>query len=222
MKIEQLSVDKVHIRLSEEDLRDMDMTPEKFLADSGSMHGFIMSILHEIYETTDFNPFSGSLTMEAIPDGNGMSIVLTKGIRPRAEAASSPHEAIRRIAQILGLDSAALRKPPRIRSVRAVRNDTVQGNRVFGFDEFDDLCMALERMDGNTLLLSSLYRLDGRYLLTVPLMTRTLDDIALLMEFSSSVRSGLNHLHVKEHGEAVAEKEKLRDMAEGIKKLHKI
>ena len=222
MKIEQLSVDKVHVRLTEEDLRSMDMTPEKFLSDSGSMHGFIMSILHEIYETTDFNPFSGSLTMEAMPDGDGMSIMLTKGIRRHEEAAPSPQEAIRRIAQILGIDRDKVRKPPRIRSVKAIRNDTVQGHRVFTFAEFEDLSMALERAEEKTLASCSLYKLDGRYSLIVPVMTRTLDDIALLMEFSESTRSGLNYLHVIEHGELVAEKDDLRSMAEGIKKLHKI
>ena len=221
MKIEQVSADKVRVRLSHEELAEMNVNPEMFMSDSKALNAFILNILHEIYETTDFDPFYGSITMEAMPDSDGMCIMLSKGIVPKSAKKTGYSVDLERIAELLGIDTRTQKKPQKrkIKSVSAVKEGSARGIHTFIFNEFDDMCSAAGRMSTVTAQLSELYKIDGKYAMLVPILTKTLDDFAMIMEFASEVKRGLAYEHVREHGELIAKNESLVNMAEGIRGL---
>ena len=67
--------------------------------------------------------------------------------------------------------------------------------------------------------MSELYRLDGSYMLLVPVVTSALDDIAILMEFASDIKRGMVYEYVHEHGECIAKGAELTAMSKKVEEL---
>lgn len=243
MKIERVGSDKVRVRISHEELTEMNVNPDMFFSDSNALNTLIIKILREIHETTDFGPFFGSVQMEATPDGDGMSIILSRvpdfsgaeGIKKddiarlldRLGVGRNDDEAEKSIAltgRIRRLPTEAkrvvrLKKHRKIKGVRAVKDSSRETLQTFEFESFEDMCLALCRMSGNVTEMSELYRLDGSYMLLVPVVTSALDDIAMLMEFASDIKRGMVYEYVHEHGECVAKGAELTAMSKKVAEL---
>ena len=80
MKIEQISENKVRVSITNAEMTEMNIRPEMFAAGGKELNTFLFNIMDEISKQTDFDPYFGSLTMEAIHDTDGMSIMISKGI----------------------------------------------------------------------------------------------------------------------------------------------
>lgn len=222
MKIEQLSMNEVKVVLSHEEMESMNVDPNKFFSDSSLLRSFILNILQEIHRQTDFNPFHGNIKMEAMPeDDNGMSILLSKhGDVPYH--VDTEKECIG-VARAIVCAPSRVKPKRKIRSVKAVKADNKRkGVMSFVFNEFDDLCGAVSRINDETAIELELYKLNNVYVLLVPIMTKSLDNIAMIMEFASDVKRDLTYEHIREHGTCIAKGNKMRSMAEGIKNLNKI
>lgn len=239
MKIERVSSDKFRVKISHDELREMNVNPEMFFSDSNALNNLIIKILREIHEQTDFEPFIGSMTMEASPDVDGMSIILSKG-PSITELGEGSEKELRDIARMLkklgglkgkeqlgteGVISGGIirvpgdlkktesrRKNRKIRSVKAVKSRSKDLLQTFVFGSFDDMCFALCRLSTRVAEISELYRLDGKYMLLVPVITSVLDDLAILMEFASEIKRGMAYEYVREHGECIAKNAALSDM----------
>lgn len=245
MKIERVSSDKFRVKISRDELREMNVNPDMFFSDSNALNALIMRILSEIHEKTDFEPFMGSLTMEASPDSDGMSIILSKG--PGIAELGSENE-LRDIARMLkkfgngikgenhlgmegiisggvidvsdGLKKTGICKEnKKIRSVKAVKGKSKGLPQTFVFGSFNDMCHAMSRLSVRAAEVSELYRLDGRYMIIAPVITNVLDDLAMLMEFASEIKRGMAYEHVREHGECIAKGKALSDMCDRIGEL---
>ena len=246
MKIERVGSDKVRVRISHEELTEINVNPEMFFSDSNALNTLVIKILREIHETTDFGPFFGSVKMEATPDGDGMSIILS-----RVPGLSGPEglekDDLQNIARLLdrfgmGMDddeaaksralSGRIRQHPfevkravhskrrrKIKGVRAVKDSGRGTPQTFEFESFEDMCLALSRMSGKVTDMSELYRLDGSYMLLVPVVTSALDDIAILMEFASDIKRGMVYEYVHEHGECIAKGAELTAMSKKVEEL---
>ncbi|MDO5397581.1 MAG: adaptor protein MecA [bacterium] len=245
MKIERVSSDKFRVKISHDELREMNVNPEMFFSDGKALNALIVKVLREIHEKTDFEPFSGSMTMEASPDSEGMSIILSKG--PGITELGSDKE-LRDIARMLkklgegmsdkehfgqdGVISGGIihlpnefrktgthRKHRKIRSVKAVKGKSRELLQTFVFGSFDDMCHAMRRLSVRTTEISELYKLDGKYMVLVPVITNVLDDLAILMEFASEIKRGMAYEYVREHGECIAQGAALSDMCGRIGEL---
>lgn len=216
MKIEQIAPDKVRVTLSEDDLVDMEIDPTHFLSDTAALNGFIIELMHEIYKKTDFNPYQGNITMEAQSELNGMTIMLSKGETPMFSGKGQ-------IKGIIGVPKSRIpknteKKKRKIKSVKAIKRPQVM--QTFAFDDFENVCKALVRMNEKIVSVSELYRTDEGYALLIPTDKNCLDDIAMVMEFADNVRRSMVFEHIREHSECVAKGEKLTAMAQGIRKLN--
>ena len=244
MKIERVGSDKVRVRISHEELTEMNVNPDMFFSDSNALNTLIIKILREIHETTDFGPFFGSVKMEATPDGDGMSIILSRvpGFSATEGLEGDDLQNIARLLDRFGTgmnDSRAaknvivsggklsfdtkradhLKKHRKIKGVKAVEDSGRGTPQTFEFESFEDMCNALGRMSGRVTDMSELYRLDGRYMLLVPVVTSALDDIAMLMEFASDIKRGMVYEYVHEHGECIARGAELTVMSGRIAEL---
>ena len=238
MKIERVSSDKFRVRISRDELREMNVNPEMFISDSNALNDLIMRILREIHEKTDFKPFMGSMTMEASADSDGMSIVLSR--RPGVTEPGGENE-LRNIARMLkklgsgisseehsgmkGINSGRLKETGicmenrKIRSVKAVKSKSKEPPQTFVFGSFDDMCHALCRLSTKAAETSELCRLDDKYMMISHITTSVLDDLAMLMEFASEIKRGMAHEYVREHGECIAEGKTLSEMCGKITEL---
>ncbi len=216
MKIEQLAPDKVRVTLSSQDLMDMDIDPKHFLSDATALNGFIIELMNEIYDKTDFNPYQGNITMEAESDPDGMTIMLSKANIDLPLLAAKGH-----IKGVIGVPKSKLTKTDykkkKIKSVKAVKKPV--SLHTFEFSDFDNVCKALIRMNTEIISISELYRTNDGYALLIPTKESCLDDIAMVMEFADTVKRSMVFEHIREHCECVAKCEKLLSMAEGIKML---
>lgn len=222
MRIEQVSLDKVRVMLSPKDLADMNIDPKMFFSDSSVLQTFILHILEEIHRKTDFNPYHGNLTMEAMPgEDDSMSILLSKGAELKLPDAD----------KITAVNAVRAEKNRgKIRSIKAVKkenNEEKKANKENGaaslvFAAFEDMCGAISRMSAKGLEMSELYDTDEGYTLIIPVTAETMDDFAVLMEFSADVRRMMRYEYIREHDKLIADGQRLAGMAEGIKNLNKI
>lgn len=242
MKIERVDSDKIKVRISHDEMMEMNVRPELFATNSKELNTFLMRIMDEISRQTDFEPFFGSVTMEASQDPDGMSIVLTKGVQlpelndkelegelreladvldrlareSLEEELSLPGKKIS--GRILRVPKELIKKPCRtqkrrkIKSVRAVREDNPKEFMTYIFNSFEDMCHALHRISEKAALKSELYKLEDRYVIIHPSITLLLDDAAVLMEFASDVKRGLAYEHIREHGKCIVKHEELAEM----------
>jgi len=217
MKIEQLAPDKVRVTLSSQDLKEMEIDPKHFLSDTAVLNGFIIELMNEIYDKTDFNPYQGNITMEAQSDSEGMTIMLSKSDFIPAISADKGH-----IRGIIGVPKPMVKKIEnknrKIKKVNAVKKPVFL--HTYEFTDFNNLCDALIRISTEIVSLSELYHTNGGYALLVPDKKEYSDDFAIVSEFSDSFKRSMVFEHIREHCECIAKGESLVSMREGIKKLN--
>ncbi len=222
MKIEQIAPDKVKVTLSDADLVDMEIDPTCFLSDTNALNGFIVELMHEIYEKTDFNPYHGNIKMEAQSETGGMTILLSK-TNSAFPMPDKGKPGIKGIMAVSEVRTRRLRKAPekkKIKNIRVIKpGSTPKSMQTFIFSDFENVCAALMRMSPSVTEISEFYRMDEVYALLIPTNAGCLDDIAMVMEFADGVRRAIVFEHIREHGELIAKGTKLSSMAEGIKKL---
>lgn len=198
MRIERLSDTRIRVTLTTADLVGLDINIEQLRPDSKELHSFLFNIMETIKEETDFNPYNGQVVVEAMPSSEGISIVVSKIYENRQGITPGRLKKIKSVT-------------PHIKKAAA---------EVFYFECMDDLCGALAVLDEDALLNSSLYRLDGRYYYVIKNVNRLYKSLGILFEYASC-KSGhlLRESFIKEHGQLIAEKESLLNMANGIKTL---
>lgn len=198
MRIERLAVNRVRVTVTSADLEGLNMNIEQLRPNSKELHSFLFNIMETIREETDFNPYNGQVVVEAMPSSEGVSIIVSK---IHEGAVRMP---LRARGRIKSVTPHIKRRPPLI----------------FFFEEMDDLCGALVRIDEKALLSSALYKAENGYFFTLPSTPRFHEAFGVLAEFASrQVRRILQDNFIKEHYTVVAEAEGLVNMAQGIKKL---
>lgn len=198
MRIERLACNRVKVIITVAELSKMNVDPKKLRPDSRELHAFMFYIMQTIHRETDFNPFSGQITMEAVPYDDGMCIIISK-----IEIGKKRYtkEELRRVKNVT----------PKIKRKRT---------EIFCFNSFEDMCSALSHMSENALLKGELFKMDTEYMIVVPGIKMLERDCAVLAEFSDrKSKHILQHDFIKEHGTSIANGEKLLSMAEGIKNL---
>lgn len=208
MRIERLAENKVKVTLTGDDLIGFNINIKKLTGDSSELHSFLFKIMETIKEETDFNPYSGQIVVEAHRVNDGMSIVISKIDSGRPQVTEKIHNGKRIIAKI---------------------HEHRTGFATYYFDKFEDICSVLEKLHNSVHEYNSLYKLNGEYCYLINFDNPALDSqavlkntLSVLSEFSkrSSILS-LQHLHIIEHGEYIADKLQLITMADGIRKINK-
>lgn len=201
MRIEKLADNKIKVTLTTADLTRLNIDINNLTPASRELHAFLFHIMETVRAETGFNPYNGQIVVEATPMREGISVLISKLKRVKA---NFTREQLKRA-----------------RVVRASVKRTDAEADVFGFADFDDLCGAFALMEYNAFLHIKLYKIDGIYCC---LMDRKCGFNAvrhILSEFAGKVLpSPVRAEYVIEHGELIASGEKLARMAAGIKKLN--
>lgn len=201
MRIEKLTDNKIKVTLTTADLLHLDINIEQLTPDSKELHAFLFHIMETIREKTDFNPYSGQVVVEATPSREGISILVSK---------LSDGERIAR---------GQLRK---ISSVRPKVKKSGPQYEVYYFDDFENLCGALVRLQDEAVSECALYRNKNSYCVMLGKSKRLEQSALVLNEFSERKSFyPMQAEHVMEHWTLVADGEKLRSMIDGIAELNR-
>lgn len=209
MRIERLTQNKVKVTLTGDDLTGLDINVTKLSGDSAELHSFLFKIMETIKEETDFNPYSGQIVVEAQRIDDGISITISK------------------------IETGKSRVTEKVKNGKRIRAKVIEsktGVDTYYFENFDDMCSAVEGIENRVHFCNALYKINGMYCYLLDFENPVFKDrkllcktISILTEFSqrNSVFT-MQHFHIKEHGELVAKTEKLVSMAEGLRKINKI
>ena len=199
MRIERLNSDKVKVTLTTADLINLDIDMEQLTPDSRELHTFLFRIMETIREETGFNPYNGQVMVEASPSRDGMSIVISRLATPA-----------KRVTKRQFYTASGVK----------VATKQAEKTSIFYFDNFSDLCGALVRIEGASLVCATLYRLNSTYCFTIPNKPCHKQCIHIMLEFSAKQSAHpMQMTYIKEHGTLVAKGTKLFEMTEKIKQL---
>lgn len=199
MRIEKLNKDKIRVTLTSADLISLDIDVERLSPDSKELHTFLFHIMETIREETGFNPYSGQVIVEATPSTDGISII------------------VRRLGKISSKISKAEFKSAKAVNARVKHSENVD---IFYFENFNDMCEALSRVDYSALASGSLYKLNDTYCFAIESDNKYIACYSVMIEFSSKYSTyPLQLSYIKEHGQLIAKGEKLAVMAEKVRRL---
>ena len=197
VRIEKLELNKVKVIVYPVDLNDMNINIKTLRPDSPQLHTFLFEVMERVKKETGFNPYSGQIVVEALPMEDCVELTVTK------ISEKKPRDAMKS-------------KPKRVRAVLKNKEDT---NTLYTFESFDNLCKALMCLNESVLNSASYYRIENNHLLN--LKNVTLETHTVLREFMSDFdNSKLNENFLREHGELIAENDRLITMAKGISDLY--
>ncbi len=200
MRIEKLTGNRIKVTLTTADLTDMDINIRQLTPDSAELHSFLFYIMEAVREETDFNPYNGQVVVEATPSKDGISLIISKLGAVKGGALRG------RYGRITAIKPKIKKKPSDL--------------GLYYFDNFDNLCEALTRLEDEALINSRLYRLSNDYCLILRNSKRFERGGYILNEFASGKsRYPMRAEHITEHWTPVAAGEKLRTMAKEIAKL---
>lgn len=195
MRIEKLEFNKIKVTIFPVDLVDMNINIKNLRPDSPQLHSFLSDIMEKIKEETGFNPYSARTVVEASPVGDCMVLTVTKICENKERVNKSS-----------------------IKNVRAVLKNKDVKKKVYFFDKFDDMCAAISHISDESLINSICYKIENRYAVAAPMDSTK--EIGIMREFSSSCDV---HSHASdflfEHGQIIAQGERLVTMASGIRGL---
>ncbi|MDD6483734.1 MAG: adaptor protein MecA [Clostridiales bacterium] len=203
MRIERLAQNKIVVMLTSDDLVGLDINVHTLNDDKNVLNRFLIHVMEVIREETGFNPYSGQIVVEAKSIREGLVITVSK----------------------LG-DAPLIKKGPRHITARVKKSP--DRTETFYFDSFDDVCDALMRLDGEIYESCELYKIDDIYVMLLCCNRFNKENkgeyfgsICVLSEYSSRTSVFDNqHCHVREHGRLIAKGEKLKSMAEGLRKIY--
>lgn len=197
MRIERLAGDKVKVTLTVAELARLNVDPRNLRPDSKELHAFMFYIMQTIQKRTDFNPFSGQVTMEAMPHEDGMCVIISK-IHLKRELMRRELKRVKKVT-------------PRRRPV---------SYDAYYLYDFESVCEALKRMNDETLKMCGLFKLDDEYCMVTPDGKKFDRDRFVLMEYTKRVSERLRQTSfVSEHGLCIAKGGELAEMARGIRNL---
>lgn len=200
MRIEKISGDKIKVTLSASDLINFDIDINELTPDSEELHSFLFHIMETIRIETGFNPYSGQVVVEATPSREGISIVVSK-LKTNAGKMMTRSDLKRNVA---------------VRAKKKISG----GEKIFYFDDFDDLCDALCLLTDEELTFGALYKLSDTFCFIVNNSSRFKRCVSLMTEFSAQQsKYPMQLMYIKEHGKIVAEGETLISMAKKLRQL---
>lgn len=125
---------KIRVRLTGDDLINMNINVAMLTPDSPELHRFLLCIMDRIKRETGFDANGGRLMVEAAPSDGGVILTVTR------------------------LDVLPAAKPPRLR-VKQKRNR----DEVYRFAGFDAMCAYLCAADEAILCEMRIYKLDNEF-----------------------------------------------------------
>ncbi len=199
MKIERLDSNQIRVVITEADLKKLDTSVDELRPNSLELHTFLFKIMEQVKIETGFNPYNGQIMVEASPSADGVVLIVTK--------IAEEH------------DRKELQE--KMRHVRAIKKKPVTKTRVYGFKEFNSLCMALKNISNELLWSSALYKMDNVYYFIVKTKAKSDRFHNVLSEFCDEYKYPVMYDKIiEEHGEIVAANDKLVQMAAEISKLY--
>lgn len=195
MRIEKLEFNKIKVTIYPVDLMDMNINIKNLKPDSPQLHSFLSEVMEKIKEETGFNPYSERTVVEASPVGDCMVLTVT--------TFSDRNE---------NLKSSAKRK------VKAVLKNKVNRNNIYFFESFDDMCDAISLLSDDSLMCSSLYKIENNFAISISSIRE--NEAFLMREFATNRDThSLASEFLNEHAQLIAEGKKLVSMVNGIKRL---
>lgn len=195
MRIEKLEFNKIKVTIYPVDLMDMNINIKNLKPDSPQLHSFLSEVMEKIKEETGFNPYSERTVVEASPVGDCMVLTVT--------TFSDKNDNF---------------KVTNKRKIRAVLKKKTVENNIYFFENFNDMCNAISLLSDDSLMCSSLYKIENNFAISISLIKE--NEAFLMREFATNRDTHtLATDFLNEHAQLIAKREKLVSMVNGIKKL---
>lgn len=200
MRIEKVDGNKIKVTVTSADLMCLDISMEHLTPDSPKLHNFLFHVMENIKEETGFNPYNGQVVVEAMPASDGIILMVSKIKEQRASKA-----------------------PVKKRKIKAVHKKSGRQKVTYYFDQFEDLCKALEQAEEAVLQRSTLYEMEGGFYLVVSRQDKTCRTHFLFLEFCDEIDEfEMMGTFLEEHGVRIAARKDVCSMADGLRSLNNL
>jgi len=206
MKIEKIDNQKIKVILDADDLSHFNLKPETLTADSAQLHKFLFHIMENVRRETGFNPYSGTVAVEAVHSPNGITLYISSVAPDCMKTRETKSEKVKKI------------NPDKVRPVRAKK---INARNRYCFNDFSALCSALCHIGVGALGVSSIYKYEEKWYFVLGICKTYEETHCILCEYCTMYGGSLyGESFLREHGEIIASGESLVSMADGIRKLY--
>ncbi len=191
MKIEKIELNRIKVTLSAPDLIDMNINIKSLTPGSPRLHGFLYEIMEKVRKETGFNPYSGQVVVEAMPDGDGIVLTVTK----------------------LTDEPQKKKRPGKVRVAghRSAKKIT------YKFDSFENVCGLFSNTSPEHFASAGLYEyMDNFYMVVPKNAAPVLPEFG-----HPQTMLNISESFLSEHGKLHAKGKTLVAMAQGVKNLEK-
>ncbi len=194
MRIEKLSLNKIKVTVSWEDLSLYDLTHETLSPESPRLRAFILALMKRAELEIGFTAPTGNVMIEALPQGDEFVFLITRIDAPVPEAKKSV------------LTREQKREKLKTHAYRVVEKKTPAKKTQRQFYRFEDLESFAALLSVSTLPKTSLlYKGEDCYYLALPcssIRAKRLNN--LVTEFAAPVEAKLVEIYLKEHAKVIA------------------
>ena len=191
MKIEIIEENKIRVVLTHTELEERNLTPDNLKKNTPYLNEFLFEIMEHIREETGFNPYNGQVVVEAAPENEGLVLMVTKLTTQKRKMS------LEKKKQYINA------KPKRVRKRK----------NIYIFNDFEDLCGAVMRLDKRAFDNSSLYKLEGKFYYYLIQGAGFEKSNAILSEYSERFGKMCSKAYLEEHGNKIFEHDGLYNMA---------
>ncbi len=196
MKIEVIEENKIRVLLTQTELAERNLTSDNLKKNTPYLNEFLFEIMEQIREETGFNPYNGQVVVEASPEGEGLVLIVTKLTAQKKKISAEKKQ------QYINAKPKCVRKR----------------TSIYIFNNFEDLCGAVIRLDKRAFDNSCLYKMDERFYYYLNQGAGFEKSNAVLSEYSDRFGKMCSKEYLEEHGDKVFDAEELYNMAVNLSK----
>lgn len=194
MRIEKLSLNKIKVTVSWEDLSHYDLSLETLSPESPRLRAFILALMKRAELEIGFTAPAGNVMIEAIPQGDEFVFLITRLDAPVPEARKTV------------LTREQKREKLKSRSYRVVEKESPEKKTQRQFYRFEELESFAALLGVSALPKTSLlYKGEDCYYLALPCSSARAKRLNnLVTEFATPVDARLVEIYLKEHAKVIA------------------
>lgn len=193
MNIEIIGKDRIKVMLSEAEMQERNLTNEVLVNKSEMLNSFLFEVMEEIREKTEFNPYNGQVVVEAIRGNEGLMLLISKAEREKRKLTPEDKE--------------------KIRNAKPVVKKKKTLKQIYIFENFENLCSAVIRLEDRSFEKSSMYRIGKFFYFHLVQDEGFFKSSAVLSEYCSRKANSDMISYIEEHSDLVFNGSDLKKMS---------
>ena len=197
MNIEIIGKDRIKVTLSETEMSERNLTNDVLVNKSELLNEFLFEIMEEVREKTEFNPYNGQVVVEAIRGSEGLMLIISKAEPEKRKLTKADKE--------------------RYKKATPVIKKKEERKRIYIFENFENLCSAVVRLDTESFEKSSMHRVGKNFYFYLVQKEGFSKSSSILSEYCNRKAHPQIISYVREHSDLTFNGEELKKMSEELK-----